>query len=184
MITTSYRLLLSLGLALTLSSCDVFKPDQQPDANANQYGAADAYNANNNTGGYPPYQQPQGNNPYGAASGAYGATNNAPGAYGAANNAPGAYGGNTQPNYGTPNYNTPNYNTPNYNNAPYTQPPDNPYSTGTGAAAASGRTHVVATGESLSKIAQRYGTTTDAIVRANNITDPNRVRAGQTLTIP
>lgn len=162
MTKTVLRFLLAPGLALALSSCDVFRPDD-PNANANtpNYGAADAYgtNNNNNAGGYQPYQQPGGNN-------AYGATNTPPGGY-------------TQPNY-----NTPNYNTPNYNATPYTQPPDNPYSTTGGGTSASGRTHVVAGGENLSKIAQRYGTTTDAIMRANNITNPNYVRAGQKLTIP
>jgi len=171
MTSTPYRIFLSLGLALTLSSCEVFKPDaQQPNANSNQYGAADAY-GNPTTGG-PPNQQPQGNNPYGAATGAYGA-------YGAANNpSPNPYGGYTQPNYNTPA--TPNYN------APYTQPPDNPnpYSTGGAVPSPSGRSHVVASGENLSKIAQRYGTTTDALMRANNITNPNFVRAGQSLIIP
>lgn len=160
MTTTFYRFLLPLGLALTLSSCDVFKPDADPAANNQGYDAAGAYNANNNAaGGYAPYQQPQGGNPYGAASGA-------PGAYG--NPPPGGY---SQPNYNTPNYNT-----------PYTQPADNPYAAG--GASASGRTHTVASGENLSRIAQRYGTTTDAIMRANNITNPNFVRAGQQLTIP
>ena len=58
--------------------------------------------------------------------------------------------------------------------------------TGGGAStgSASGRTHTVASGENLSKISQRYGVTTDALMRANNITNPNFVRAGQKLTIP
>ena len=54
----------------------------------------------------------------------------------------------------------------------------------TGGTTGASRTHTVANGENLSKIAQRYGTTTDAIMRANNITNPNFVRAGQQLTIP
>jgi putative chitinase len=159
MTPTLYRFLLPLGLALALSSCDVFRPDADPAANNPPYGAASPYATNNNPGGYPPNPQPQGANAYGAASGAPNT---------------GAYG---QPNYNTP---TPGYTTPNY--TPYTQPAENPSSTG--GAPAGGRTHTVVSGENLSKIAQRYGTTTDAIMRANNITDPNYVRAGQQLTIP
>ena len=45
-------------------------------------------------------------------------------------------------------------------------------------------THTIAAGQTLSSIAQRYGTTIRAIVDANGLTDPNRVRVGQTLTIP
>lgn len=45
-------------------------------------------------------------------------------------------------------------------------------------------THVVAPGESLSKIAKRYGTTPLAISQANHIPDPNLIVIGQHLTIP
>jgi hypothetical protein len=152
------RFLLPAGLALALSSCDVFRPDApQPAANNQGYGAAGAYDANN-VGGYPPpaanpYSQP--------AAGGYAAPNTGGGAYGQSN----------------------------YN--PYTQPADTgaysnggTSSTGGNYGAAGGRTHTVASGENLSKIAQRYGVTTDALMRANNITNPNYVRAGQKLTIP
>ena len=44
--------------------------------------------------------------------------------------------------------------------------------------------YVVQPGEHLAEIAQRYGITWPAIVQANNITDPNRVEAGQTIIIP
>ena len=47
-----------------------------------------------------------------------------------------------------------------------------------------GTTHTVARGETLSTIAQRYGTTIRAIQDANGINDPNLVRVGQKLTIP
>lgn len=47
-----------------------------------------------------------------------------------------------------------------------------------------GTTHTVARGDTLSSIAQRYGTTIRAIRDANGIHDPNLVRVGQTLTIP
>lgn len=44
--------------------------------------------------------------------------------------------------------------------------------------------HVVRWGEQLSGLAARYGTTVAAIVRLNNLTDPNRILAGQRLLIP
>jgi LysM repeat protein len=44
--------------------------------------------------------------------------------------------------------------------------------------------HTVVAGETLSTIARRHGTTIRAIVDANGISDPNRVRVGQRLTIP
>jgi LysM repeat protein len=52
------------------------------------------------------------------------------------------------------------------------------------AAAASETLHVVQAGESLSGIAERYGVTLDALIRANNLTDPNLVFSGQRLLIP
>jgi LysM repeat protein len=45
-------------------------------------------------------------------------------------------------------------------------------------------THRVAAGQTLSSIAQRYGTTVRAIQQANGISDPNRVVVGRVLTIP
>lgn len=45
-------------------------------------------------------------------------------------------------------------------------------------------THVVESGENLFRIALRYGVTMDALIAANNITDPSRILRGQTLTIP
>lgn len=39
-------------------------------------------------------------------------------------------------------------------------------------------------GDTLSEIAQRFGTTVDDLARLNNIADPNRIRAGQTIEIP
>ena len=44
--------------------------------------------------------------------------------------------------------------------------------------------HIVRWGESVSLIARRYGTTTSAIVSANNLRNPNFVYAGQRLIIP
>jgi membrane-bound lytic murein transglycosylase D len=50
--------------------------------------------------------------------------------------------------------------------------------------AASTRTHRVTKGQTLSVIAQRYGTTVNAIARLNNITNTSNIREGQMLTIP
>jgi LysM repeat protein len=47
------------------------------------------------------------------------------------------------------------------------------------------RTYKVAAGDTLAKIAAQYGTTIDAIMRANNITDRGRIlRVGEDLVIP
>lgn len=45
-------------------------------------------------------------------------------------------------------------------------------------------THVVQRGETLFSIARQYGVSVDAIVQANNITNPNRIHAGTPLLIP
>lgn len=44
--------------------------------------------------------------------------------------------------------------------------------------------HVVSWGETLFSIAQRYGTSVDAICAANGLSDPTRIYAGQRLVIP
>lgn len=44
--------------------------------------------------------------------------------------------------------------------------------------------HTVQVGETLSLIASRYGTTVNAIVRANGISNPNQIVVGQRLKIP
>ena len=44
--------------------------------------------------------------------------------------------------------------------------------------------YTVQSGDTLSSIAYRYGTTSEAIAQANNITDPNTIQPGQRLTIP
>lgn len=46
------------------------------------------------------------------------------------------------------------------------------------------RTHVVESGETLTEIAQRYGVAAVDLQRANELEDPDRIRAGQTLTVP
>lgn len=43
--------------------------------------------------------------------------------------------------------------------------------------------HVVATGESLAVVAARYGTTVDALVAANGISDPNLIQVGQQIQV-
>lgn len=53
-----------------------------------------------------------------------------------------------------------------------------------GATTTPGGTHVVQAGQSLSSIAARYGVPATSIATANGITNPNRIRVGQTLTIP
>lgn len=52
------------------------------------------------------------------------------------------------------------------------------------AAAAEPATHVVQAGETLASIASRYGVATSQLIASNNITNPDRVLAGQTLIIP
>ncbi|MBI3943076.1 MAG: LysM peptidoglycan-binding domain-containing protein [Chloroflexi bacterium] len=53
-------------------------------------------------------------------------------------------------------------------------------------ALSSGQTvsYTVKTGDTLSSIAKQYGTTVDAIVRANNIANKDRINIGQQLSIP
>lgn len=47
-----------------------------------------------------------------------------------------------------------------------------------------GSVHIVQRGETLFSIAQRYGSTTDALAHANGLPDPRRIYVGQRLTIP
>ncbi|RIX60508.1 LysM peptidoglycan-binding domain-containing protein [Paenibacillus nanensis] len=47
-----------------------------------------------------------------------------------------------------------------------------------------GTTHTVQAGESLWKIGQRYGVSIQALVEANNLTNPAAIAPGQTLVIP
>jgi LysM repeat protein len=44
-------------------------------------------------------------------------------------------------------------------------------------------TYTIQRGDTLYSIARRYGTTVEAIATANGITNPSRIRVGQTLTI-
>lgn len=45
-------------------------------------------------------------------------------------------------------------------------------------------THIVQPGDTLWSIAARYGVTVEALMRANNLTNPNYIFLGQTLVIP
>ncbi|MDY7229776.1 LysM peptidoglycan-binding domain-containing protein [Hyalangium rubrum] len=49
---------------------------------------------------------------------------------------------------------------------------------------ATGTVYTVRAGDTLSGIAQRFGTTVDALSRANSITNPDRIYVGQQLSIP
>ncbi|HEX3053843.1 MAG TPA: LysM domain-containing protein, partial [Aggregatilineaceae bacterium] len=51
-------------------------------------------------------------------------------------------------------------------------------------APSTGGTYTVVAGDTLSRIALRFGTTVQAIVSANGITNPNLIYVGQVLTIP
>jgi LysM repeat protein len=46
------------------------------------------------------------------------------------------------------------------------------------------QTYRVRSGDTLSAIAQRFDTTVRALVRLNDIEDPNEIRAGQELKLP
>ena len=46
------------------------------------------------------------------------------------------------------------------------------------------RTHVVQASQNLTVIARQYGVTVEAIIQANNLTNPNRIEAGMILIIP
>lgn len=46
------------------------------------------------------------------------------------------------------------------------------------------RTYVVEPGDTLTQIAERFGTTVDALVEANGIEDPDLIQPGRELRIP
>jgi LysM repeat protein len=65
---------------------------------------------------------------------------------------------------------------------PFLQPSPSPSPT---AAPPTQRFHVVEGGDTLNRIAQKYGVTVDAIMQANGFTDRNRIlRIGERLVIP
>lgn len=64
-------------------------------------------------------------------------------------------------------------------------PPSTPPVTApTGPVSASGDSYVIQKGDSLSKIAAKFGVTTAALQSLNGISNPNRIRIGQKLSIP
>jgi LysM repeat protein len=65
---------------------------------------------------------------------------------------------------------------------PVTQP--NPQSNNNPAPTTGERKHTVQAGEGLSKIAERYGVSWQAIAAANNLSNPNLIYAGMVLVIP
>ncbi|MBM4465690.1 MAG: LysM peptidoglycan-binding domain-containing protein [Chloroflexi bacterium] len=51
-------------------------------------------------------------------------------------------------------------------------------------AGATFRTHIVVAGDTLSGLARKYGTTVEAIMEANGLSDPGLIIVGQVLSIP
>jgi len=68
--------------------------------------------------------------------------------------------------------------------APVPGPPRHGRQQGAAPGRGAGTWHVVRPGETLWRIARRYGVTVEEIARANGIPDPSRVRAGRRLFIP
>ena len=154
----NYRtLLLSASVALTLTSCDMFRNDPQqanPNDPYSQYGAGGAYGA----------QTP----------GAYGAPTNP---YGTTPPAANPYGGYTPPPANT--YTPPPYTQP---ADPYSgSSTGGSYSSGGGSS--SGRAHTVVRGDTLSGISRRYSVSVSELMRANNL-NSDLIREGQKLSIP
>lgn len=44
--------------------------------------------------------------------------------------------------------------------------------------------YIIQPGDTLTKIANRFNVSVDALIRANNLADPNKIQVGQTLVIP
>jgi LysM repeat protein len=59
-----------------------------------------------------------------------------------------------------------------------------PAGSGSGGGGSASTTHTVASGETLGRIASRYGTSIGAIVSANSLSNSNLIRIGQQLVIP
>jgi LysM repeat protein len=147
-------LLLTAVVAVTATSCELFKPKEQPAA------AYDPYGQQSNPYGQPaaaanPYGQAPAANPYGQAPAAnpYGQT--------PASNPYGSY----EPAQ------------------TYTAPPSTPYSSAPAASGGSGRTVTVQSGDTLTSIAKRNGTSVSALRSANGLTG-DLIRVGQKLTLP
>jgi rare lipoprotein A len=81
--------------------------------------------------------------------------------------------------YAEPEYEEPVYEEAEYAQAEYAEAE---YADGgSGGGAASGGSYVVQSGDTLTGIAAEVGTSVDALMAANGLTDPNVVYAGQTL---
>ena len=68
--------------------------------------------------------------------------------------------------------------------SPRRRPSPSPTATDEPTASASQLVHVVEEGEFLSRIAARYGVSIEAIIEANDISNPDLVEVGQRLIIP
>ena len=55
---------------------------------------------------------------------------------------------------------------------------------GVSSGSSSAQEHTVRSGENLASIARKYGSTTAAVAQASGVADVNKIRVGQTLTIP
>ena len=80
---------------------------------------------------------------------------------------------------GAANYAEPEYEEPAYEEAEYAEAE---YDDGSGGEAASGGSYVVQSGDTLSSIAAKLGTSVDSLMAANGLTDPDLLYAGQTLS--
>jgi rare lipoprotein A len=81
--------------------------------------------------------------------------------------------------YAEPEYEEPVYEEAEYAEAEYAEAEYD--DGGSGGGAASGGSYVVQSGDTLTGIAAEVGTSVDALMAANGLTDPNVVYAGQTL---
>ncbi len=68
--------------------------------------------------------------------------------------------------------------------APVPAPPPPPRQSTPSAPSSGGETYVVVTGDTLSRIATRTGTTVDLLVKANSIKNANMIYVGQVLKLP
>ena len=80
---------------------------------------------------------------------------------------------------GAATYAEPVYEEPAYEEAEYAEAE---YDDGSGGEAASGGSHVVQSGDTLSGIAAELGMSVDSLMAANGLTDPDLLYAGQTLS--
>lgn len=67
---------------------------------------------------------------------------------------------------------------------PPTATPEPPPATPVPPSCGSSVTHIVQPGDTVFRIAQRYGSTVSAITSANRLANPNQITVGQTLSIP